>query len=230
MKCEFSREKLIGFFYDELAAHEKAKVEKHLKTCASCQEEVQHLTQTTRVLQASPDEEPQLNLRFVEPARRIRGLDKLVSRPVGIGLVAGVVVAVLLLAVLNFEATYAEGDLSIKFSLFPQPSQPVTTIDDSVRYVTRPQFEAWKEAQVTMVEDLLAEVESRQRRESRLLLTELLQDIERQRQQDLRVVGRGLEAVQFTNEDRFRRTSAVLNQLLMQASYTGGDRDSSRNE
>lgn len=231
MKCEFSREKLVGFVYDELPADRKREVEEHLTTCASCSKEVQHLTHTTKLLRALPDEEPQLNLRFVEPGSRKSWLGKVVSRPVGIGMAVGTVAALLLLALLNFDVSYTEGNLSVKLSLFPQPSQPVTeSAADSVQYVTRPQFEAWQEDHVTAVEDLLAEVETRQRRESRVLLAELLQEIERQRQQDLRVVGRGLEAVQLTNEDRFRRTSAVLNQLLMQASYTGGTRDSSQNQ
>jgi len=231
MKCEFSHERLIGFFYDEITADEKAEVEKHLTNCVSCQTEIKRLTQTADLLQAWPDEEPQLNLRFVEPARPKRWLGKVLPRPVWIGFAAGTVTVLLLLALLNFEASYFDGTLSVKLSLWPQQSQSVTTTpEDSAKFVTQTQFDAWKEAHMTTVQDMLAEMEGRQRRESRLLLTELLQDIERQRQQDLRVVGRGLDAVQLSSENRFRRTSAVLNQLLMQASYTGGDRDSSQND
>lgn len=232
MKCEFSREKLIGFVYEELPSDEKGEVEAHLTTCAACREEVQQLAQTTRLLRAAPDEVPELNLRFVaEPTRQRSWLGKVVSRPVGIAFAAGTVAVLLLLALFNFEASYTDGKLSVKMSLFARQSPPVTPIEpDSAKFVTQPQFEAWQEEHVQFVQTMLADLEARQRRESRLLLTELVEDIERQRQQDLRVVGRGLEAVQLSNENRFRRTSAVLNQLLMQASYTGGVRDSSRNQ
>lgn len=231
MKCEFSREKLVGFFYDELAADERAGVEEHLSGCSSCRKEVKQLTQTTNLLQAWPDESPQLNLRFVaEPARHKSRLRNVVSRRVGIGLAAGAAAALLLLALMNFEASYAHGNLSVKLSLFPQQSQPVMAAHpDSAKFVTQPQFDAWQAEHVQFVRGLLADLETRQRRDNRLLLTDLVENIERQRQQDLRVVGKGLEAVQLSSENRLRRTNAVLSQLIMQTSYPEGSKqDSSR--
>jgi hypothetical protein len=148
-----------------------------------------------------------------------------VSRPVGIGFAVGAVAGLLLLALFNFEASYTDGNLSVKLSLFPLQSERVAAIQpDSLEFVTQPQFDAWQAEHVQFVRNMLADLETRHRRESHSLLTELVEDIEHQRQQDLRVVGRGLEAVQLSSENRLRQTNAVLSQLIRHTSYPEGSK------
>jgi len=66
MKCNISKEQLIGYFYKEIPPEDLKAVEKHLTLCPDCQKELAELSQTSRLLQAWPVEEPDLKFIFVE--------------------------------------------------------------------------------------------------------------------------------------------------------------------
>lgn len=70
MKCNISKEQLIGYFYKEIPPEELETVEKHLPLCPDCQKELEELSQASRLLQAWPVEEPDLKFIFVEEKSR----------------------------------------------------------------------------------------------------------------------------------------------------------------
>jgi hypothetical protein len=72
MKCNISKEQLIGYFYKEMAPEELKVIEKHLAQCPDCQKELEELSQTSRLLQAWPAEEPDLEFIFVEEKSRAK--------------------------------------------------------------------------------------------------------------------------------------------------------------
>lgn len=66
MKCNVSREQLITYLYKEMTPEELEGLEKHLVQCPHCRQELEQLSQTSRLLRAWPVEEPDLKLVFVE--------------------------------------------------------------------------------------------------------------------------------------------------------------------
>lgn len=70
MKCNISKEQLIGYFYKETLQEEVEAIEKHLTLCPDCQKELEELSQTSRLLQAWPVEDPDLKFIFVEEKPR----------------------------------------------------------------------------------------------------------------------------------------------------------------
>lgn len=71
---------------------------------------------------------------------------------------------------------------------------------------------------MVLMAKMIDESESKQRRESTLTLAGFAQSLERQRKQDLRVMGQGLEGLYRTTEGGFSRTNEVLGDLIRQAS------------
>ena len=66
MKCNISKEEIIGYLYKEMEPAEQQALEKHLAQCPACRRELEELSQTSRLLQVWPPEEPRLQLVFVE--------------------------------------------------------------------------------------------------------------------------------------------------------------------
>lgn len=62
MKCEWVRENLTLFVYDELADDARYELEQHVGRCATCRTELQQLQDFHRAMQASRVQEPSPNL------------------------------------------------------------------------------------------------------------------------------------------------------------------------
>ena len=58
-----------------------------------------------------------------------------------------------------------------------------------------------------------------QQRESALTLAKFAQSMERQRQQDIRLMGQSLEGLHQTTDGRFHQYNGVLNDLIRLTSY-----------
>jgi len=77
MKCNISKEQLIGYHYREMAEDERVEFEKHLQQCESCQKELAELSATSQILQAWPAENSDIKVVFMEEkvSRRSRAWD-----------------------------------------------------------------------------------------------------------------------------------------------------------
>jgi hypothetical protein len=221
MKCKFSKELLIGYFYQEIEPNEKEIVEAHLVTCPACNKELEGLTGTTKVLRVWPDEEPQTNLVFEPGKSSFWGsrLQRWPSSPrwrrLAVGVAAGAAVALVLLALFNFEASYSQGNFYVKIRLVPRTSnESISTQDPLLAPVTRRELAEWQQQSLRLVQEMLQASEERQRRELSTAFSQFARDLELQRRQDLTLVQKGFEVFQMSNDDRFRRTDEVLHQLL----------------
>lgn len=65
MKCDFPKERLISYLYQEMASEEKETFEAHLSHCPGCQKEVAQLAETSKMLRAWTDEKSAVKLVFV---------------------------------------------------------------------------------------------------------------------------------------------------------------------
>ena len=219
MKCESMEQDLVSLLYGELEPEEAKRIHKHLKDCPSCNQAYEALQSTSKILQKWEDVTPRMNLVFVdESASRwklfIEKIQQLSwGRRLALGVPAVAAVIFLFLGVLNFRAGHEDGKWNVAFSLVPQKEQ---TFQEE-RFV-----EALKNMQsenMMLVSKMIEESEIRQRRESTLTLAEYARELERQRQEDLRMVGQGLEGLQRTTNGRFQQHSNVLDNIIRLTSY-----------
>lgn len=226
MKCDLSKEALVGYAFGDLADEERAKVQAHVSRCSRCQSELTALGATSEILKTWRDERPEKHLVFSPEraawwkARLPFGSHGAGWRRWATGLIGGLAAALLVLSALNFEASYQDGDLSIRLSLMPrsegaQDPEPIPT--DAV--VSREEFQAWQRESLALVQELIAASADRQERAFRATLVEFARELEAQRRQDLHLVGQGLEVVQESAEHRFRQTDELLHRLITTVQY-----------
>lgn len=226
MKCDMPREKLIGYLYQDMEPGEQATVKAHLTQCPACREEMEQLARTTHVLRTWPDEEPNRNLVFVQERTsrwRSRMPDWLrgwSGRRVAMGMAIGIASVLIILALANLEATYTHGDFNLKLSLLPRPRADLEPSQDPLTApVTQREFAAWQRQSLQLIQEMMQLTEERQRQERALTLAQFAGEMELQRRQDLRQVGEGLEVIELSAENRFRRTDELLHQLLTAARF-----------
>ena len=226
MKCDMPKEQLIGYLYEDMDPGEKESIEAHLAQCPACKRELELLAGTSHVLRAWPDEALPMNLVFVQERTSIwRWLmpDWLREggwRRLTVGLAAGLASVMVILALVNLEATYTQGDFSLKLSLLPRSApESIVSQDPWAAPVARREFSEWQQQSLQLIKEMLHVVEERQRGELDLALAQLAQNMDRQRRQDLHLVGKGLEVVELSTEDRFRRNDEILQRLFTMAQF-----------
>ena len=219
MKCDDMPQRLVTLLYGELEPEEEKQIKAHLKACPACRQVYEELRGTSRVLQKWEDVAPKMNLVFVqEPVSRwktwkekYRQLDW--GRRLALGVPVLAVLLFISLTVLNFRARYEGGEWNVAFSLIPQREQG---------YSEEQLAEALNQSQqetLVLLSRMIEEGEYRQRREFTLMLAQFAQDLEKQRRQDLWVMGQGLEGLQRATEGQFSQTNDVLSDLIRLTSY-----------
>jgi len=226
MKCELSKEKLIGYFYQDLQDEEFKGVKLHLKKCDACKMELTEFSKTTDFLKTWPDEDPGLNLKFIrEKASLWSWLNPGWSigfswRGVAVGFAGGLALVLLILSVLNFEASYSGGEFNVKLSLLPSSDKQAEIAEDPLAVpITKREFDSFREDSYRLIQDMARESRTRNRNEYRTAFREFAQDIDYQRRQDLSWVGKGFEVVHSAHDDKIRRTNLVLQQLIQTANF-----------
>lgn len=214
MKCKEMPEHLVSLLYGELETEEAKQVRSHLKTCPSCKEAFQELQSTSKLLQQWEDVSPDMNLVFVkESASHWSAVKERISdlgwgKRLALGVPAVAVALLLIMSLINFKLEYTDGNWNMAFSLLPQKS-------------TQTQFtqlaETYSDMQsetLNFVKQMIDESERRQQRESALTLAQFAVDWERRRQDDLRVLGQGLEGLHINTQARFNQTDEVINRVI----------------
>ena len=219
MKCDDMPQYLVSLLYDELEPEEAEKIQTHIQACDVCRKAYQELLSTSKLLGKWEDADPRMNLVFVSESvsrwrtwkEKLAGLSW--GRRLAIGIPAFAVLCLVILAALNFRLNYRQGEwtLAMGFTPLRQTSDPEQIINAALE-------ENQKET-LMMISQLIEQSEYRQRRESALTLAQFAQDLERQRQEDLRIVGQNMVGLQRTTEGRFHQTSSVLNDLIRLTSY-----------
>lgn len=237
MKCDFSKEKLIAFFYQDLAKEEMTKVRAHIKKCSSCKKELDQFAETRHLLKAWPDERPNLNLEFIHEKASFwnwiipNWRPEFGRRKIALGFAAALAIAFIVLAALNFEASYSDAGFNVKLSLLPRQDAKIEPPQDPLSMpVSKREFDSWKAESYQLIQQLIEETESRNRRDYRMALSELARDMDFQRRRDLQWVGKGFELVHTESQHKIEQTQEVLNQLIRAASYQISRPDSGQNK
>ncbi|MFQ6116087.1 MAG: zf-HC2 domain-containing protein [bacterium] len=221
MKCDIPKERLIEYLYQDLEPGKKATIEAHLAQCPTCNRELEELEKTAEILRTWPDEEPHTNLIFVQERTSfwklmipvwLRGIG---WRRIMFGASSAVASILLMLSLLNLEVTYNQGNFNLKMSWLPRPGTEVITPGNPLAVpVTQREFAEWQQQSMELLQEMVQASEARQRRELGDALTEFARNMDQQRRQDLRLVGKGLEVFQLSTEGRFRQTDEILQRLL----------------
>ena len=220
MTCPKSHEELIDYLYGDLSAAKKQEVGAHVATCSKCQDELDGLRETAALLNFATDEPARLNLTFVpvskpEPNRLIPSLP--VLKRFGLGLAFGAALLIAALSLSRFQVSYGNGGFSAQFGApaVPDPALTAARLDphDQI-FARKEELDRYKQQTTENFERLLLAAEERQKKENRLVLKTLLEDLELQRRQDLQLVERGIETYHLSNRAGLLRTNKVLDYLI----------------
>ncbi len=216
MKCDDTKILLMDFMYDEIAREDAKRLREHLDLCSNCRNEYEALQRTSLTLRAWPDEEPMRNIVFVETHPSWWGAVKQVLFPeqaplwsrLGFGLGVAIVTALLVSALLNVEINYNNGQFTYHAGLTPRP-----VIELTEEAKSQLAAEIQQENQELVARLVQAGYEQQQQELDRALVG-LTTELHRQRQNDLQLVGRGLEEVRESTNTRWQQTNRIIDQLV----------------
>lgn len=218
MKCNDVKPLFMDYLYDEISDEDKSLFLAHLSQCQSCQKELESLEKTSHILQQWEDADPDFNVvRVTEKVPWLRHLKErwfqLTSKPgkIALGLVYAAVVIFLLLAMANTEISYRNGEFQFSSGLFSKPALQQKTADD---LYSQQLLEKLQRENYLLVNTLIQQSEARQKKELTSALIQFRQDIERQRVEDLNLVGYGLDNIERKTFRQIRRTDNSLNELI----------------
>ena len=215
MTCDLSKERLIGYHYDEVDPDERNAVKAHIAGCESCRLELESLRETTGVLGAWADESPDFDLVFVRD--RAPFWKALVPqwgagggwRRFAAGVTLGAAAAVLLLAFVNIQVGFTDGALNLNVALRSSQAQQVEQ-DPLNRPVSLGEFASYQDQSLNLIKQLLESSEERQRRDVGFALARFAEDLDRQRQRDLQLVGLGLQGVEESTSQRLNQIGRLI--------------------
>lgn len=216
MKCDDTKLLLLDFLYDEIAHEDALRVREHLAVCSQCREEYAAMQRTSVTLRAWPDEEPAQNIVFVEPRPSWWGALKHVLFPeqvpawsrIGFGLGVAALTTLLLSAIFNLELNYEQGQFTYRAGLTPRP---VIALTEEAKQQLLAEMQ--KENHESIARLVQAGYEQ-QRDELDRTLVGLASELHRQRQNDLILVGRGIDEIRQSTDTRLQQTDRIIDQLI----------------
>ncbi|RMD92190.1 MAG: hypothetical protein D6814_17280 [Calditrichaeota bacterium] len=224
MNCDLAKTYYMDFIYENLEGELQSEFKKHLATCKACQEEIAHLQSTRQLLQALPEEEPDSPLVFAVPQRRSlanwwQEFASLLPRPIWaralLGLASLAFVLLVAGSVANLNISYDHGQFRLSMHLLP-PRQ--TEISDEAAQALLAQMR-------TETTALITNMHAAERAEQQQMLSQVvdafardIQALERKQENDLMLIGQGLQEIHRSTASQFGETNQVLQQLVQHIS------------
>jgi hypothetical protein len=237
-----SKERLVGYLYDELDAAGRRAFETHLLTCGECRAELGGLRATRGHIATWAPPQPELGLRMVHGAAGPAAAPRVRYAPWGLAAAAALVLAASA-AVANVEVRYGADGLVVRTGwgraeapvaavptrdVAVASSQEVASIDRRLKEIesalsasSAPGMQAVsapalnEDEVLRRVRQLISESESRQQRESVQRMAQVFQDFDRLRRSDLAVLQQGLGQYQGVTNLEIAQYRDAVNQLLV---------------
>ena len=217
MNCDITREQLIAYLYDEdIHPNERERLKVHIETCPSCNQTLEELGSTSRILNAWNDEQPNLDLVFVQE-RQPLWQNLLPTRYPKTWATASVAIAaILILTFLNIEFAIQDGAFHTSIGLrSSDPPEQIAIADTSEVIsldapITRGEFIIHQQNLIDYTNRLVHASQNQQREEINNTFIRLVGELETQRQQDLLHIDRGLQILYNTQENRYNH---ILRQI-----------------
>ncbi|MGK7369972.1 MAG: anti-sigma factor family protein [Candidatus Halalkalibacterium sp. M3_1C_030] len=222
MNDQLARNLFMDYLYDEISSEKRKELELYLQVHPELQEELQKLEQTRTLLQRMPSEQPDQKLLVMEPRTRsfsnwLKEARTLLPHSflgkTGFAVAASIVLLMIIGSVAKIHVAPTEAGYSVSFGY-----QPVVNEGFSAQ----------------QAETFLSQI----RDENAALLTEYMQAIndqnneqlrqvvryfEQQRMNDLQLIDHNLEQVQQTSNYRWQQANRFLGEVLQNVNLNEND-------
>ena len=210
MKCDTAKSLLMDYLYDELVQENVAEFEQHLQACADCTADLKSLRETQKICRTLPEIEPAERLIFNEAPRKSLLGNLNLSWPrfsfARAGYVAGLAVFVLLVigSLGNLQIQHDQNGFAVKMSLFPAKTQELTPeLQEALLAKLREENQA-------ILANYLQEERIRNEKKLDVMMASYTQQRERQRRNDLQLIGRGLDAVRDSQNSQLLKYQQMI--------------------
>jgi hypothetical protein len=217
MKCEEIRSLMMDYLYNELSEEDRDAFISHLAICHDCRKVAESLKTVSNILQQWEDVDTEINIMPFRDNRSwiLRLKDSLSSflpspGKMSLGLAYGLAAIFLVLSVASTEISFKDGNFKMSMGFLSRPEQQENQNDLYVQGLIERLFNE----NIRLTSSLIQENEARQRKVLAYFLTALQKDFERQRYQDLNLVGYGLESIQKSTNKQIQQIDYALTELM----------------
>ena len=208
MNCDITREQLIAYLYDEdIQPDARERLKTHIETCPSCNQTLEELGSTSRILNAWGDEKPNMDLIFVQERQTL--WQNLLPTRYPKTWAAAAIAAILIFTFLNIEFAIRDGAFHAAIGLrSSDPPERVAIADTSEvssldTPITLGEFIVHQQNLIDYTNRLVQTSQNQQRDEVNNTFIRLVGELKTQRQQDLLRIDRGLQILYNTQETRY---------------------------
>lgn len=220
MNCKKMEEVLVDLIYNEVSKKDEELAKYHLLSCRSCTKKYNKLKETTTALARWTEEEPEMNLLFIEEKvplieRLIGKLDQFGITPQRfvIGAFTSIFILVLFTGIMRTDAVYHDGKWEISFG------DNLKRDEFRNENAVLAEFKKLQEENLALISSILLNSERRLREENMNSVSILANEFAKQRQQDLFLIGNSINKLAQRNQDRQVQTNQLLNELYRLSSY-----------
>ena len=200
MNCDIIREQIVAYLYDEdIHPNERERLKVHIETCPSCNQTLEELGSTSRILNAWGDEKPNLDLVFVQERQTL--WQNLLPTRYPKTWVGVAIAAILIFTFLNIEFAIRDGAFHAAIGL--RSSDPPERVAIADTPITLGEFIIHQQNLIDYTNRLVQTSQNQQRDEINNTFIRLVGELETQRQQDLLRIDRGLHILYNAQENRY---------------------------
>ena len=229
MNCKKMEEVLVDLIYNEVNKKEEELAKYHLLSCRSCTQKFNKLKETTTALARWTEEQPEMNLLFIE--EKVPLIERLIGKinqfgitpqRFVIGAFTTIFILVLFTGIIRTDAVYHDGNWEISFGSELKRDQ--LRNDNAVLA----EFKKLQKENLVLMNTILLNSERRLREENMNSVNILANEFANQRQQDLFLIGNSINKLAQRNQDRQVQTNQLLNELYRLSSFRPNGQGSSR--
>ena len=208
MSCDTSHEQLIAYLYDDdITPDKRERLDRHVQSCPACRKTLDELGSVSRILNAVPQETPNLNMVFMEDRQSIFQFNR-IAHPYRWAAAAIAIAAALVLAFLDFDIGIRNGTFHASIGFRADESEQIAQTDTGrteIRNipVSREEFTAYQQDAFALTRALIQASESRQRDDINNSLISLIKELQHQRQTDLKRVSQDMRYIYETGQTRY---------------------------
>jgi len=213
MSCSTKKEDLIAFIYSELDRQKSKLLKQHIEICPECKEEIASLTAERNILSKWKVDVPEMDLELVKEKQslitKIKEFLKPQSiKPIRIGYsLAGVLVLILLvLSLMNFEFNYDKSGISLSMGIFGKEKEIER---EYLQNLLQNQQETFN-----LIMQIIAKNEENLKQERDIIVTQLFEEIQNQREADMRLIGQNISYFSDITAEKFKQNDELLGRLI----------------
>ena len=215
MSCPINKKDLVAFIYDELDENKTKILKQHIKTCPECAKEISAFKREKNILKKWRVSIPKMEFVFGEEKQSIISKIKEYIRPytlkpVRIGYVlAGALASLLIiLSIINFEFSYDDSGISMSMGVLGKGKE------DRVENEFLEKLMQNQQETINLILQVVSASEERIKQERDIMLAQLIQEIQSQREEDMLFVEQNIERFSSATAEKFRENDELIGRLV----------------